>query len=97
MIALRLEWDDGFDHLRGYMEVVELLGLRERTPEGMLVHTAGVTDAGGFRIFDLWQTRAHMETFYETRLMPAVLAVTGHLPIPPRSTESWTSELLIQV
>lgn len=96
MIALRLEWEDGSDHRHEYMEVVEFLRLRERPPEGLLVHTAGVTEAGAFRVFDIWETREHMEAFYETALMPAALALTGRLPVPPMSTESWVSEVLIQ-
>lgn len=97
MIAMRLEWDDGVDHLPDYTEAVEFLGLRERPPAGLLVHAAGVTEAGAFRIFDVWQTREHMEAFYEEVLMPATVALRGTTPTPPRSTEVFELEVLIQV
>lgn len=40
--------------------------------EGLIVHTAGFDDdAGVFRIFDVWETRAQAETF-EARVMEIV-------------------------
>lgn len=96
MIAMRLEWEEGSDHRHDYMEVVEFLGLRERPPAGLLVHAAGITESGAFRVFDVWQTREHMEAFYESVLMPAAIALTGTLPVPPVDTEVWDPEVLIQ-
>ena len=91
MIAMRLEWEDGVDHLPDYTEAVDFLGLRERPPAGLLVHAAGVTAEGALRVFDVWQTREHMEAFYEDVLMPAAVALKGTTPVPrgpPRSTSS---------
>ena len=44
------------------------LNLQE-APDGLLIHTAGFDhDAGVFRIFDVWETREHGETFISEKL-----------------------------
>ena len=96
MIAMRLEWEDGGDHLPGYDDVASLLRIRARPPAGMLVHTAGVTEGGGFRVFDVWETREHVEAFYEDFLMPAARVLTGTTPPPPTTTEVYELHDLIR-
>ena len=58
------------------------MGARENPPEGCIVHTAGALPDGGFRIFDVWESREH-------RLMPAVKEVVidaGGDATPPTVT-----------
>jgi hypothetical protein len=68
----------------------------EEAPEGLLIHTAGFDhDAGVFRIFDVWETRAHGERFINERLAPiiepmaAAAAQRGDETFTPPSRETW--------
>ena len=54
-----------------------------------IFHAAGALDDGGFRIFDVWESRGHFERFEKDRLMPAVMevvAAAGGDATPPRRT-----------
>jgi hypothetical protein len=54
-----------------YDSIVERLDLDNNRPEGLIVHTAGWDEDGGvFRIFDVWESRAHGEAFMRDRLQP---------------------------
>jgi hypothetical protein len=44
-------------------------------PAGLIVHTAGFTGTGLFRILDVWESEEDWQRFREERLMPAVGAV----------------------
>jgi hypothetical protein len=52
--------------------------------DGQIVHTMGLMEGGGFRVFDVWETREAFEKFAEERLGPAVDAVVegqaGEMP-----------------
>ncbi len=41
-------------------------------PAGLLLHTAGFTGTGIFRIFGVWKSEQDWHRFREERLMPAV-------------------------
>lgn len=57
-------------------------------PEGCLVHTAGFTPDGTFRIFDVWDTKEHLDAFMSGTLMPLVEKLMADRPdAPPPSTE----------
>ena len=51
--------------------------LGEEPPEGMLVQAAGAIEAGGFRIFNIWESTEHYERFREQTLLPAIREVAG--------------------
>jgi len=65
--------------------------VREEPPEGGIFHTAGFDeDAGVFRIFDVWETRAHGERFIRDRLRPILdELMAGHDDAVPPVRESW--------
>jgi len=86
MVALVLEWDDWGGNTPHYDTITSLVGLPDSPPEGLVVHVAGPTPDGGFRTFDVWESREHIEHFLEHRLMPAVTRVAGMRPAIP-STE----------
>jgi hypothetical protein len=78
-----------------YDAVAAELGLAD-VPDGLLIHTAGFDhDAGVFRIFDVWQTRAHGEKFISERLNPiiepmaAAAAQDPNSNFTPPSREAW--------
>jgi hypothetical protein len=55
----------------------------EPMPEGLILHVAGPTDEG-FRIIDVWETKAAWERFQAERVAPAVAALGG--PARPEPT-----------
>jgi hypothetical protein len=65
--------------------------LRDLTPEGGIIHTAGFDDdAGVFRIFDVWETREHAERFMQERLQPILEELTaGSADLQPPTREAW--------
>jgi hypothetical protein len=67
-----------------YDQVNERLQAHEDPPAGMIVHTAGVKESGGFRIFDVWENREAFERFQEERLGPIVSEVVGEDARPSR-------------
>jgi hypothetical protein len=52
-------------------------------PKGLIVHTAGRRPDGGFRVFDVWESREAMERFEQERLVPAIEEVAQG-GAPPR-------------
>jgi hypothetical protein len=60
-----------------YDAVEAKLGAHDDPPEGMLVHTAGPAQGGGFRIVDVWESREAYQRFREGRLLPAIREVAG--------------------
>ena len=89
------EIKDGDLSTTGYDAVAAALNLQD-APDGLLIHTAGFDlDAGLFRIFDVWETREHGETFINERLNPiiqpmiAAAAANPDASFDPPSREAW--------
>ena len=89
------EIKDGDTSTTNYDAVNAALNLQD-APEGLLIHTAGFDlDAGLFRIFDVWETREHGETFINERLNPIIepmVAAAAENPdanFDPPSREAW--------
>jgi hypothetical protein len=58
-------------------------------PAGLIVHTAGFTGEGTFRIFDVWETEAHWTRFRDEELNPIVerlIIASGAPGAPPRES-----------
>lgn len=56
-----------------YDSVAERLDVGSNPPAGMIVHTAGWDEENGtFRIFDVWESRADFDRFWQERLQPAL-------------------------
>jgi len=55
-----------------YDAVKEKLNVEQDPPDGMIIHTAGFTDEGVFRIFDVWESEEQHARFMSDRLMPIV-------------------------
>ena len=60
-----------------YDAVAAKIDVDASPPEGMIVHTAGFSDDGTFRIFDVWESLEAMHRFDEERLGPAIQEVMG--------------------
>jgi hypothetical protein len=81
-IGVLTEIDEGT--LDQYDQVNERLQVQSDPPAGMIVHTAGGKEGGGFRIFDVWESREDFERFQEERLGPIVTDVVGEDARPSR-------------
>jgi hypothetical protein len=86
---------DGDTSTTNYDAVVSALNLQD-APDGLLIHTAGFDhDAGVFRIFDVWESRAQGEAFISERLDPitepmaAAAMAAGRTDFTPPSRETW--------
>jgi hypothetical protein len=61
-------------------------------PEGNLIHTAGFAPDGTFRIFDVWDTKEHMDAFMNGTLWPLIEEMMGSradAPAPPVKEETY--------
>ena len=72
------------DNPTGSQEIYEQL--RERIgldkPAGGIVHVAGPSPNGGWRVIEIWETKEDAKRFLAERLGPAAEAV-GTAPPPP--------------
>jgi hypothetical protein len=69
-----------------YDSVKEKLNVEEDRPDGMIIHTAGFTAEGVFRIFDVWETEEQHARFMTERLGPVVEEVMSAEAIRPRES-----------
>ena len=72
--------DPGDRSTEGYDAVAAKLNVDADPPAGLIVHTAGFTSTGTFRIFDVWETKEDWERFRAQRLDPALQEVMGDMP-----------------
>ena len=84
-IAVVQEWARGGGDTTNYDRLHERITAADTPPDGFLVHTAGATPDGGFRIFEVWESEAHFQRFVEERLMP-LLKELGAPDDPPTIT-----------
>jgi len=74
-----------------YDAIRERLNVEANPPAGLIVHTAGFTGTGLFRIYDVWESEEAWQRFREERLMPAVEPVMQAGGAPPSA--EYTYEL----
>ena len=55
-------------------------GSDEGYPEGMIAHTGGPTDGGGWVVIEMWTSKAAQEAFMATRLGAALAAAGLNAP-----------------
>jgi hypothetical protein len=69
-----------------YDAVNQEMDTRNNPPAGLIVHTGGPMEGGGFRIFDAWESEGDWEQFRQNTLAPAIAKVSGGQapPAPPR-------------
>jgi len=68
-----------------YDRVNEAMGVHtdDNAPDGLIMHTAAVTDDGRLIIADVWESEEKLGHFVQTQLMPALQKV-GVPPAEPR-------------
>ena len=62
-------------------------------PAGLILHSAGLTPSGAWRIFDVWESAEAYERFSEGRLKAAIEEVMGDAPPPAGAPTSEVYEL----
>jgi hypothetical protein len=68
-----------------YERVRSLLGVE--SPAGGVLHIAGPSPNGGWRVIEVWDSAEDAERFFKERLLPAVEAVGA--PARPPAPEFW--------
>jgi hypothetical protein len=60
-------------------------------PEGNIIHTAGFGPDGTFRIFDVWESKEHLDAFMNGTLGPMLEQVMAAQPdlAPPSKEETY--------
>ena len=71
-----------------YEEILQIVG--EDTPPGCIVHTASEVN-GEVRVVDVWESRQHIDDFFQSKLGPA-FAQVGMDAGPPELTETFRIE-----
>ena len=72
---------------RDYDEIHARIGFPDDPPQGLIVHSAGTTADGGWRIFEIWESRERIEDFMAERLVPTWRELSGPSAPPPSTTE----------
>ena len=85
-VAVVQEWAEGGNDTANYDAIHEKLMAADTMPDGFLVHTAGATPDGGFRVFEVWESGAHFQAFVEERLMPILKELGTQGPEPTVTT-----------
>jgi hypothetical protein len=67
-----------------YDRVREVLGLE--TPAGGILHVAGPSPNGGWRVIEVWESPEDAQRFVRERLLPALEAVGAP---PPPAPQFW--------
>ena len=85
-VAMLQEWAPSDDRsTTNYDSFGVKLGVDANPAEGLLIHTAGFSADGTFRIFEVWESREAQERFERERLMPIIqemmAAGTGAPPV----------------
>ena|SRR5207247_19002 len=61
-------------------------------PPGLIFHSAGPSPDGGWRIVDVWDSRATFDRFLESRVMPAIAELVAEEALAQGGSpkiESW--------
>jgi hypothetical protein len=88
-VAMLSEWAPSGDrNTINYDAINEYINFPAEVPEGLLAHSAGFTDDGAFRIFDIWESAEAARRFGDEKLMPAIQAgAAGEGASPPDRQE----------
>ena len=92
-IVVVQEWAEGGNDTTNYDRVHQRI-MDGPSPDGFRVHTAGATEGGGFRIFEVWDSEEQYRRFVEEQLMPVVQEL-GDSGDPPTTTTYELHELVV--
>ncbi len=75
--AIWIEFAAGGMDAELYDQVNARVNPPDQPPAGLMFHSAGPSPDGGWRIIDVWDSRATFDSFLESRVMPAVAEIVG--------------------
>lgn len=78
-IAMLVDNPEGSQEI--YDKVIAELGVTEK-PLGGVLHVAGPSPTGGWRVIEVWESEEDAERFLRERLLPAFKAVGVESPPP---------------
>ncbi len=78
-IAMMVDNPEGSREI--YERVREQLGLEN--PAGGILHVAGPSPNGGWRVIEVWESEEDAKRFVKERLLPAFEAAGASAPPPP--------------
>jgi len=87
-IAMMVDNPDGSQEV--YVRVREVLGLE--SPAGGILHVAGPSPKGGWRVIEVWESPQDAQQFAKKRMLPAFEAVGAP---PPPAPEFWPVHSLL--
>jgi len=91
--AVRIEFKGPGMDAQLYDQVNERVNPPGSPPEGLIFHSAGPSPDGGWRIVDVWDSRATFDRFFQEKVQPTVVDLVGEEAVaqgePPEVT-SWT-------
>jgi hypothetical protein len=72
-VAMLQEWAPSDDRsTTNYDSFGEKLGVDAFPAEGLLIHSAGFSDDGTFRIYEVWESREAQARFEDERMRPII-------------------------
>lgn len=77
--------DNPFGSREIYDKVRKHIGLEQ--PAGGIVHLAGPSPNGGWRVVEVWESEEDARRFFTEHLQPALEAAAA--PSPPQEPEMW--------
>ncbi|MGH2660550.1 MAG: hypothetical protein ACRDHS_13050 [Actinomycetota bacterium] len=86
-MAIVMEIDNPNGSKELYEKLKQRLGLEG--PAGGILHVAGPSPNGGWRVVEVFESQEHAKRFIEDRLRPAFEALGAPPPPPP---EFWPAE-----
>jgi hypothetical protein len=93
-VAFVQEFESGDDRsTANYDAIKQQLDVDANKPAGLIVHSAGFTGDGVFRIFDVWESEADCKRFMDERLMPIVGRMMSENPSATPPAREYTYEL----
>ena len=98
-VAFVQEFDVGSDRTTAnYDALTERLEAKPsaKTPPGLIVHSAGFTPDGVFRVFGIWESEADLQRYLGEMLMPEIAAFVESVGDPesaPPPDRQYTYEL----
>jgi hypothetical protein len=76
-VAIVQDWvEEETDRSTTNYDAISARIMAQDAPAGMLVHAAGFT-GNGFRIFEVWESRADFDRFVEQTLTPILQEIAG--------------------
>ena len=89
--AVLIEFKGGMDQ-QLYDQVNGRVNPPGNPPEGLIFHSSGPSPDGGWRIVDVWESRATFDRFFDEQVRPTIVELVGEEALsqgPPPEITDW--------